>query len=205
LPDRVRIKVCGLTTPEMVEACVNAGVDAVGAVLSPSKRQVTPERAAALLDTLPGLVAGVAVYRHPDAELVARALDVLPARMLHQSDASDFSGALSIVPEDRRIPVERLGPTFDRDIAAHEGRMVLVEGQASGSGETAPWHEAGPWTSRCRVIIAGGLNINNVAAVVRILRPFAVDVSSGVEGEPGVKDIGLVREFIAAVREGERE
>jgi phosphoribosylanthranilate isomerase len=202
--DRVRIKICGLTTPEMVDAAVGAGVDAVGVVLSPSKRRVTPERASMLLARLPGCVAGVAVYRHPDAELVGWASQHLPAWTLHQSDAGDFAGALAGVPDDRRVPVVRLGPSFEREIARHEGRMVLVEGPDSGSGEAAAWHEAGPWIPRCRVVLAGGLGIENVAGVVRTLRPFAVDVSSGVEREPGVKDAGMMRAFVAAVREGER-
>ncbi|MFI4915900.1 MAG: N-(5'-phosphoribosyl)anthranilate isomerase [Phycisphaerales bacterium JB060] len=203
--DRVRIKICGLTTTNMVDTAVEAGVDAVGVVLSPSKRQVMPGRAATLFRILPGFVAGVAVYRHPDADLVPRALEALPPWTLHQSDADDFDGTLGAVPNDRRVPVVRLGATFERDIARHERRMVLIEGQDSGSGEAAPWHEAGPWIPRCRVIIAGGLSIKNVGEVVRTLRPFAVDVSSGVEREPGIKDAGMVREFIAAVREGERE
>ncbi len=205
MPDRVRIKVCGLTTPDMVSTCVDAGVDAVGVVLSPSRRRVTPEHAAELIRELPGYVAGVAVYRHPDAALVSQALDALPPWILHQSDASDFDGTLAAVALDRRVPVVRLGASFEGDIARHERRMVLIEGQDSGSGQAAPWHEAGPWIPRCRVIIAGGLTIENVAGVVRSLRPFAVDVSSGVEREPGIKDAGMVREFVAAVREGERE
>lgn len=202
--DRVRIKVCGLMTPELVEACINAGVDAVGVVLSPSPRRVTAERAVELLARLPGYVAGVAVYRHPEADLAARAFKHLPRWVLHQSDANDFLGVLGDVPRDRRVPVVRLGQAFERDIAGREGQMVLIEGQDSGSGTVAPWHEAGAWVSRCRAIIAGGLTIQNVTDVVRTLRPFAVDVSSGVEREPGVKDIGMVREFVAAVREGER-
>ncbi len=204
MPDRVRIKICGFTTPEMVEAAIDAGVDAVGVVMSPSKRQVTPQRAAELIGELPGYIAGVAVYRHPNTELVAQALDALPAWTLHQSDSSDFTGALSAVPSNRSIPVVRLGDSFQQHIAKHQGRMVLIEGQNSGTGTPAPWHEAAPWISRCRAIIAGGLDIGNVAEVVRMLRPFAVDVSSGVEREPGVKDAGMIREFVAAVREGER-
>ncbi|MEQ8316438.1 MAG: phosphoribosylanthranilate isomerase [Phycisphaerales bacterium] len=204
MADRVRIKVCGLTTPEMVDACVDAGVDAVGVVLSPSPRQATPGRAAELLSHLPGYVAGVAVYRHPDAELVERAMSVLPPWTLHQSDRADFTDSLALAREDRRVPVVRLGPSFEQDIAGLDGRMVLVEGQESGSGQPAPWQDAKPWVSRCRVVIAGGLRIDNVTGVVRSLRPFAVDVSSGVEREPGVKDAGMIREFVAAVRQGER-
>lgn len=204
MPDRVRVKVCGLTTPEMVVACIDAGVDAIGVVLSPSKRQVTPQGAAELLSHLPGYAVGVAVYRHPEPELVERALDVLQPWALHQSDLADFGGSLALVREDRRVPVVRLGPLFERDMEGLACGMVLVEGRDSGTGEPAPWHNAQPWVSRCRVVIAGGLRIDNVTEVVRTLRPFAVDVSSGVECEPGVKDAGMIRDFVAAVREGER-
>lgn len=201
MPDRVRIKICGLTTPEMVHAAVEAGVDALGVVLSPSVRQVTPERAAELLGVLPPFVAGVAVYRHPDAGLVARAMECLPSGVLHQSDAGDFDNALACVPAHRRLPVVRLGDSFEREIAPHVGRTVLVEGQHSGSGTPAPWRLAKPWGSRCRVVIAGGLDASNVGEVVRTLRPFAVDVSSGVESSPGVKDARRIGEFVNAVRE----
>lgn len=203
MPDRVRIKVCGLTAPEMVDSAVDAGVDAVGVVLSPSPRQVTPKRAAQLLSSVPGYVATIAVYRHPDAQLVGMATDALPGWVLHQSDTSDFDGSLRAVPMDRRVPVVRLGSGFDAAMAEHEGSMVLVEGKDSGTGTPAPWHEARPWIDRCRIVIAGGLGIENVSAVVRTLRPFAVDVSSGVETAPGVKDAAMMRDFVQAVREGE--
>jgi len=204
MPDRVRIKVCGLKTPEMIDAAVDAGVDAVGVVLSPSPRQVTPERAANLVSRVPGYVAAVAVYRHPDESLAADAQRALPERALHQSDAADFQGALRTVPIDRRVPVVRLGTGFDTEMARHEGSMVLVEGANSGTGREATWHDATVWIDRCSVIVAGGLNIDNVAEVVRTLRPFSVDVSSGVERELGVKDAGMIRAFVAAVREGDR-
>lgn len=203
MPDRVRIKVCGLTTNDMVEAAVEAGVDAVGVVLSPSPRQITPELAAELISRVPEYVAAVAVYRHPDTELVERTTAALPGWVLHQSDATDFNGTLCAVSMDRRVPVVRLGDGFDTAMADHEGSIVLVEGQESGTGQPASWLDAKPWIHRCRIVIAGGLNIENVGEVVRSLQPFAVDVSSGVESAPGVKDAAMIREFVRAVREGE--
>ena len=86
---------------------------------------------------------------------------------------------------------------------SHEGRLVLVEGTDSGTGLPADWHRAAGWTSRADIVIAGGLNAGNVGDVVRALRPFAVDVSSGVESSPGVKDPDKIRTFISAVREAE--
>ena len=83
-------------------------------------------------------------------------------------------------------------------------QFVLIEGADSGAGDPVDWQRASAWTERVRVVIAGGLNPDNVGEVVRSLRPFAVDVSSGVESSPGVKDAGRIREFVAAVREAER-
>ena len=203
MPDRVRIKVCGLTSPEAVEAAIDAGVDAVGVVLSPSPRQVSPERAAELLNSIPGYLAAVAVYKHPDGELAEHAFDALPIWVLHQSDAIDFDGTLSRVPIERRVSVIRAVEGFEDSMRAHEGRLVLVEGADSGTGQPADWHRAASWISRARVVIAGGLHAENVGDVVRELRPFAVDVSSGVESSPGIKDPARIRAFVAAVREAE--
>ena len=204
MPDRIRIKVCGLSTPEAIDVAVDAGVDAGGVVLSPSPRQVTPERAVELLGRIPGYITGVAVYRHPDDDLAAQAHTALPPWVLHQSDADDFDGSLRVTPPDRRVPVIRLVDGFEDRMAAFSNRLVLIEGPDSGTGKPTDWHRASAWTDRARVIIAGGLNPDNVGEVVRTIRPFAVDVSSGVESSPGVKDAGRIRAFVAAVREVER-
>ena len=203
MPERIRIKVCGLTTPEAVDAAVDAGVDAVGVVLSPSPRRVSSDRALELLGQVPGYVAAVAVYKHPSIDLASRALDALPAWVLHQSDAADFDGPLRRVPIARRVPVVRAIDGFEGAMPRHDGRMVLVEGANSGTGQPADWHRAAGWTSRARVIIAGGLHAGNVGDLVRELRPFGVDVSSGVESSPGAKDPDKIRAFVAAVREAE--
>ncbi|MGD1916163.1 MAG: N-(5'-phosphoribosyl)anthranilate isomerase [Phycisphaerales bacterium] len=202
--DRTRIKVCGLTTPESIDSAVEAGVDAVGVVLSPSPRQVAPQHATELLSRLPGYVAAVAVYRHPDEALVAQAGEHLPPWVLHQSDADDFAGALRATAPDRRVPVLRLVDGFEDRMARLTDQFVLIEGADSGAGDPVDWQRASAWTERVRVVIAGGLNPANVGEVVRSLRPFAVDVSSGVESSPGVKDAGRIRAFVAAVREAER-
>ena len=203
MPDRVRIKVCGLTSTEAIGSAIDAGVDAVGVVLSPSPRQVSPDEAAELLKGVSGYVAAVAVYKHPDADLAEHARRVLPPWVLHQSDATDFTGVLSAVPGDRRVPVVRAIDGFEDSMHGHKDRLVLVEGANSGTGQPADWYRAASWISRAHVIIAGGLHAGNVGRVVRELRPFAVDVSSGVESSPGVKDPAKIRAFIAAVREAE--
>ncbi len=204
MPDRTRIKVCGLSTAEDVEAAIDSGVDAIGVVLSPSPRRVTPYRAAELLGGLPGYVAGVAVYRHPDAALVSQALEYLPDWALHQSDVDDFDEALRVTSPNRRVPVLRLVDGFEDRMSSFEHQTLLIEGAASGSGQPVDWQRAGAWTARSRVIIAGGLDPDNVGDVVRSIHPFAVDVSSGVESSPGVKDAGRIRAFVAAVREADQ-
>lgn len=203
MPDRVRIKVCGLTTLEAIEAAIEAGVDAVGVVLSASPRRVTVDRAAELLDSVPEHVLPVAVYKHPERALVGAAVGALPPRVMHQSDATDFEGALSCVRLEQRVPVVRTVDGFETAMRRHEGRLVLIEGAHSGAGQLADWHRAAGWMSRADIMIAGGLHTGNVGGVVRDLRPFAVDVSSGVESSPGIKDPTKIRAFVAAVREAQ--
>jgi len=204
---RTRVKICGVTDPEQA-ATAAAGADAVGVVLVESKRRVSIERAREVLGAVPAYVTRVAVYRHPEAGLVRRSVEELDPD-LHQSDAEDFEGALSLAGRGRRVAVVRVVDGFEarmeRLLAAHADgssrrTTVLVEGAASGSGERADWARVAAWTARCDVVLAGGLDPDNVAEAVSAVRPYGVDVSSGVERSAGVKDASLVRAFVEAVR-----
>lgn len=213
---RVRVKVCGCTTPDAIAAAVEAGADAVGFVFARSPRQVTLAQAAKLTTHVPPMVARVAVFKHPDTELIREVANTMMIDWM-QSDAQDeatFRAAAIAVP---LIPVYRDdGRTKDlaHALAAEvqeprPSRTVLVEGPISGSGEAIDWsrlsmlaHEAGAGT--LRLILAGGLNPDNVARAITTVKPYAVDVSSGVESSPGVKDPSRIRAFVAAVRSAER-
>ena len=192
------IKICGLSTPDDVAVAVAAGADALGFVFASSPRQVAPEQARGLCGSLGGRVIRVAVMRHPDAADWARVRDVFRPDWL-QTDAEDFAalGRLECEP----LPVYR-------NAAPAGGRWpdrILIEGARSGQGERADWPGAARAAARTRVILAGGLDCGNVAGAIEAVRPWGVDVSSGVERERGVKDPAKIREFIARVRASERE
>lgn len=192
------IKICGLSTPDDVAVAVAAGADALGFVFADSPRQVTPEQARALCGSLESRVVRVAVMRHPTAADWAMVRDVFEPDWL-QTDAEDLAtlGRLDCEP----LPVYRnAGPPTGR-----MSGQILFEGAQSGHGERADWLGAARVAARTRVILAGGLDCDNVVEAIEAVRPWGVDVSSGVERTRGIKDPQKIREFIARVRAAERE
>lgn len=190
------VKICGVTTEEAVAAAVAAGADAVGFVFhAPSPRDIEPQRAALLARGLPPSVQCVAVTQHPSQELVDRVLDALEPDVW-QTDARDFD-FIRIPAEVERWPVLRERTT----IPVGSGR-VLFESPLSGSGEVADWHAASVLARTSEVILGGGLDRMNIGRAIVAVRPFGVDVSSGVESAPGVKDARRIREFIVRARIG---
>lgn len=195
----ILVKICGLKTAADVEAAVAAGADAVGFVFAESVRRSSPEAAAAACASLCNDVRKVAVMRHPDNDewqevLLGFRPDVL------QTDLGDFD-RLDIPDTVTCLPVMREGdPALDGDLPG----AFLYEGAASGQGETVDWQRAAVIAQRGRLVLAGGLCPENVAEAIAAVRPFGVDVSSGVESEPGVKSPELIAEFIAAVRAAEQ-
>lgn len=196
---RLWIKICGLTTAEAVRAAVTAGVDAVGFVFyRPSKRWIAPETAAQLAALVPDNILKVAVTLHPsqtevDAVLAAFRPDVW------QTDWQDLA-QLSLPSGIAVLPVARSGEALPEPLPSR----LLFEGPVSGVGATIEWGTALPLVHRCELILAGGLHPGNVASAVADVRPFGVDVSSGVERVPGIKDPDLIREFVEAARSGGR-
>jgi phosphoribosylanthranilate isomerase len=194
----VFVKICGITTEDAARAAVAAGADAVGFVFAQSPRAVTPERARELCADVPAGIKRIAVLRHPSAALVARVLDVLAPDWL-QTDAEDFAAAGW--PDDftarcTPLPVYRDGRTLPPTLPMR----LLFEGAVSGSGTTADWTEAAALAGRTQLILAGGLDPANVGDAIRRVRPWGVDVSSGVERSRGEKDPEKIREFVARVR-----
>jgi phosphoribosylanthranilate isomerase len=192
------VKICGIRDADALAAAVAAGSDAVGFVFAQSPRRVTPRQAAGLCAGLgPGMLR-VAVLRGPSrAEWDAVMQDFGPDWV--QCEAADLLRhplPPGIVP----LPVYRtgMGPAPDP-----VPPRMLVEGLASGLGQTADWDEAARFARRTQVILAGGLNPDNVAGAMDAVKPWGVDVSSGVERARGQKDPGLIREFIRRVREWE--
>jgi phosphoribosylanthranilate isomerase len=212
---RVRVKICGLTTPEAVAAAVHAGADAIGFVFAPSPRQVTPQVAARLARAIPPQVARVAVFHHPLAALVDEVLAALAPDWV-QAEAEDaplFAAQTAV----RFLPVFHDSPGLAARIAnycAADSRgaaapgapwsdPILVEGAASGRGLRADWERVGAVAAGRPLVLSGGLDADNVAEAIRRVRPWGVDVSSGVESSRGVKDAARIAAFVAAVRRRE--
>ena len=189
------VKICGITSAEAVEAAVEAGADAVGFVFAPSPREVTPERAAELCASVPARVRRVAVMRHPAAALVRSVLDVFAPDWL-QTDEADFA-SISLPPGCAALPVWRSGRGRAADAAPPR---FLFEGAVGGQGVRADWGEARELARGRELILAGGLDPDNVADAIRAVRPWGVDVSSGVEQPRGKKDPVRIREFVARAR-----
>jgi phosphoribosylanthranilate isomerase len=189
------VKICGLTDRSAIEAAIAAGADALGFVFAESVREIAPARARELCRGLPASVRRVAVMRHPSRERFLDVIETFDPDWI-QSDAADFAG-LPRPERARLLPVYREGET--RALEPCPGRL-LFEGSVSGSGTTADWDEARALAGRAELVLAGGLDADNVAAAVEYVRPWGVDVSSGVESERGKKDPRKVSEFVARVR-----
>ena len=204
---RVRIKICGLTSRETVEAAVAAGADAVGLVFADSPRRIDPGQGAALVRDLPPHVASVAVFRCPSRELVREVLfRVVPGWI--QIDAEDLA-RLDLPPDLRILPVFRdhhPGALSPEDYLARCRRArprILLE-RDGGEGEGSGWPRVAGLAAATRLMLAGGLNPENVGEAIQRVRPYGVDVSRGVELRPGVKDPVRIAAFVRAARAAER-
>jgi phosphoribosylanthranilate isomerase len=202
-----RVKVCGITSREDAVAAVEAGADALGFVFVPgTPRCVHPEVAERIVGVLPPFVTPVGVFMNQPLEEVLRiaARCGLQAVQLHGDEPEAYS---------RRIPLRVIKAVRVRD--AESLRMLpiypahaflldaFVEGQAGGTGTPVSWELAVQAKGHAPIILSGGLRPDTVGLAVRRVRPYGVDVSSGVEVSPGRKDHQKVREFIAAVRQAD--
>ncbi|HEV7605890.1 MAG TPA: phosphoribosylanthranilate isomerase [Steroidobacteraceae bacterium] len=188
------IKICGMTTPVAVSTALACEVDAIGFVFATSVRQLTTRRASELAASARNKLACVAVTRHPSRELIAEILRDFKPDIL-QTDIEDIDG-LDLPRTLSVLPVMRPGLHAACALPAR----VLYEGPLSGSGQTTDWEAAAQLALRCQVILAGGLNPVNVGIAIRHVRPFGVDVSSGVEDQPGIKSADKIEKFVAAAR-----
>ncbi len=201
---RTRIKICGLTRPEDVRAAVAAGADAVGLVFyPPSPRALSFDRAAELVALLPPFVTAVGLFVNPAPSFVAEACARVPLQLLQfHGDETDAECARHGLPW---IKAARMRPGVDlvEFAASHPGaRGILldafVEGYGGG-GKVFDWSLIPAGLDR-PIILSGGLDAANVADAVRHVRPWAVDVSSGVEAAKGIKDAAKIAAFVAGVR-----
>jgi phosphoribosylanthranilate isomerase len=189
------VKICGMTTPAAVAAALEAGADAIGFVFAASVRRVTPHSANELALPARGRVPCVAVIRQAtqqefDSILADFAPDVL------QAELSDLA-RLALPRELGVLAVVRAG----REPPDPPPARVLFEGPVSGAGVPCDWTSARAFAQKTELVLAGGLNVHNVAAAIRTVRPFGVDVSSGVEEQPGIKSALAIARFVQAARE----
>jgi phosphoribosylanthranilate isomerase len=163
-------------------------------VFAPSVRRVTPAEAAALAAPARGRALCVAVTLHPTTAEVEEIFDIFSPDLI-QTDIEDVT-TLSPRARARLIPVLREGATLPERLP----ERVLYEGAVSGTGRTADWARAHALAERTEVLLAGGLNPGNVADAIRAVRPWGVDVSSGVESTPGTKSSSKITDFVVAAR-----
>jgi len=183
------VKVCGVRDLKTALACASAGADAVGFVFDRSVRRVDVHTAENIATCVPELEP-VAVFRRQPSDL----LEVFKPRLVQ----ADHPASAATLPVFREAPgVEQLIDTY---MLRHANGVFVYEGPVSGSGRTVCWARAAAIARKGRMILAGGLRPENVASAVKTVRPFGVDVSSGVERRPGVKDPARIREFVAAAR-----
>lgn len=209
---KVRIKFCGVTTPDDIRMVAEAGADAVGLNFFPqSPRYVDPRNAAGLLRALPPLVDAVGVFVGLRTRQVCALAYQLGLRSIQCfgdmediEDCSPFQRIAAFRVKDRSslAGMERYLEKC-REAKVLPGAVLVdahVDGQLGGTGHTAPWELLAGVNPGVPLILAGGLRPENVAEAIRIVRPYAVDVASGVESGPGKKDLDKVRRFIDAVR-----
>jgi phosphoribosylanthranilate isomerase len=219
------IKICGNTSLEDARVAVKHGADAVGFVFAPSSRQVTVSEVAAIVKHLATPVEKIGVFVDAPLDEIYSAVRVcgLTGVQIHSGAGADFPArlrqrlgselrVLRVVHFDGRPAEEITG-----EIAQHAENpgvdAVLVDSRTAtavgGTGVTYDWVEARRTvfgdTAKIKLIAAGGLNPGNVGEAISVLRPWGVDVASGVEAAPGRKDAGKVREFVARARAAKGE
>jgi phosphoribosylanthranilate isomerase len=199
------VKICGLRTQEHVDVAIAAGANAVGFVFAKSVRRIDPAAASSITGSVPDNVRKVAVMLHPSNDEWQHVLANFEPDVL-QTDAEDFE-ALDVPESVERWPVFRENnKVADPFLLGLKGSATLLyEGARSGQGATVDWSRAATIAERGNMILAGGLAPDNVAKAIHAVRPWGVDVSSGVESAPGQKDSRLIQEFISAARAAEKE
>ena len=202
--DSVWIKICGVNTAASVLAVGEAGADAAGFVFADSPRRVSPEQAAELAALLPPHVDRVAVFHHPSAADITEALSVFPADIVQCEPTDEVRRAAAAVGA-RLLPVLHDGPELDARARVvretGDGPAAIFEAAGKGGrGQRPDWERAARLARRIPLVLAGGLGPGNVADAIDEVRPFGVDVSSGVEETRGHKDPVRIAAFVQAAR-----
>lgn len=204
---RTRIKVCGITRREDALQAISLGVDALGFVFyPPSPRAVSPEQAAEISHALPAFVTQVALFMDPEPAQVDQVIQALGPNLLqfHGKETGEFCAAFG-QPYIKALPMGGQDPeSIDAVLHDHVAALGFLldshrPGEAGGTGAPFDWRRVRDDIGR-PIVLAGGLKPDNVADAIRAVNPYAVDVSSGVESAPGLKDATLMRAFVQQVR-----
>jgi phosphoribosylanthranilate isomerase len=200
---RTRVKICGITRPSDARAAAEAGADAIGLVFYPqSPRFLSVERALEIRDALPPFVQTVALFVNPDAAQVAQVIGrVKPALLqFHGEESPRFCGEFG-VPYVKACRVKKGVSALEYLRPFSQAAAWLFDSHVpeyGGVGESFDWSLV-PKTDK-PVILSGGLSAANVAEAIRRVKPWGVDVSSGVESAKGIKDAAKIAAFVAEVR-----
>ncbi|MBA3707694.1 MAG: phosphoribosylanthranilate isomerase [Planctomycetes bacterium] len=201
---RPKIKFCGFTRDEDVRAAVELGADAIGLNLARGPRRISPERAASLVRLIPPFVTAVALMIDADEAAILEAMRITrcQAVQLHGSEAPELAERLRV-----RFPVIKAFAIADASslaaVRGYPADAYLLDAGTPGTGGTGvAWdHRLADAVALDRpVMLAGGLRAATVAAAVAQVRPWAVDVSSGIESAPGIKERAKMAAFVAALR-----
>lgn len=195
------VKICGTTSEEDALLSVAMGADALGFIFAPSPRQVTPTAAADIVKRLPPEILTIGVFRN---EAPTRVVEIVQRAGLRAAQLHGAEPATQTRWVRERIPmVVKAFPAGDLDVRNfrdYGADVVLIDSPSPGSGEIFDWKLADGVPAGARLLLAGGLDADNVAAAIKTARPWGVDVVTGVESEPGRKDPRKLMAFIAAAR-----
>ncbi|MBA7572683.1 N-(5'-phosphoribosyl)anthranilate isomerase [subsurface metagenome] len=202
----IRVKICGITRPEDALFAEKAGASAVGFIFYPkSPRYIDPESVKEISGKLGPFISRIGVFVNEDPDEILHIFKTarLSAVQLHGSEKQEFIEKLNGIPV---IKAFRVGKIFDCDeLSRYDANAYLLDtydpDSMGGTGKTFDWEIARRCGSLGKVILAGGLNESNISEAINSARPWAVDVSSGVESEPGIKDIRKIRALFQAVKE----
>lgn len=207
----IQIKLCGMTRPEDALAAEAAGANAVGFIFAPSPRQITAEQARRISKELGPFISRVGVFVNATRDEIAAVLDQvdLDVLQLHGSETPEQVEAL--LPLGRRV-IKSIRVKDAESLARLDEYPVdtflldsYVPGVPGGTGHIFDWSLATEIARKRRIILAGGLTPDNVAEAIKVVQPFGVDTSSGVEESPGVKDHEKMQQFIARARSSYHE
>jgi len=209
---RTRVKICGITRIEDAQLAIDAGVDAIGLVFyAKSPRFVTNTQAAEISQLVPAFVSRVALFKDAEKQLIKSVLQQVEIDLIqfHGSEPADFCEQFdrpyikALGMKTAECDTDYLGPDYLIGSAEkyQSAKALLLDahapGEAGGTGETFDWTSIA--TIKKPVVLAGGLTADNVKQAIKIVHPFAVDVSSGVESSPGIKDKEKVTAFMQQV------